>query len=195
MTTEATTVTAPPQSADTRQRILDAACTVVVRDGYADLTLDGVAREAAVSKGGLLYHFPSKRALVEGMVEHRCRQFETEVNALVEHEHGPGRWLRAIIRASCRPKEIPLQEGAALFAVLANDPELLEVMRQRRRRFQERIDADGIDAVDAALVCLAVDGLCFGQIMGVERPMPDVREKLVARLLELAGEPARKLEG
>jgi AcrR family transcriptional regulator len=32
------------------------------------MTLEAVAREADVSKGGLLYHFPSKEALISGMV-------------------------------------------------------------------------------------------------------------------------------
>jgi AcrR family transcriptional regulator len=43
-----------------RERILEAAYTVAERSGAAALTLDAVAAEAKVSKGGLLYHFPSK---------------------------------------------------------------------------------------------------------------------------------------
>jgi len=140
-----------PVPLETSQRILEAACALVVRDGYANLTLDAVAREANVSKGGLLYHFPSKRALLEGMVQHRCQQFEQDVQRHLQRETGRGRWLRAIIRASCEPKEIPLQEGAAIFAVLANDPELLELVRQHRRRFEERIEEDGLDPEQAAL--------------------------------------------
>jgi AcrR family transcriptional regulator len=171
---------------DTSQRILEAACALVVRDGYANLTLDAVAKEANVSKGGLLYHFPSKRALLEGMVQHRCQQFEQHVQRHLAHETGPGRWLRAIIRASCEAKEIPLQEGAAVFAVLANDSELLELVRRHRRGFEERIEQDGLDAEQAALVCLAVDGLCFNELLGVGGPSPAMRQRLIARLLEMA---------
>jgi AcrR family transcriptional regulator len=53
----------------TKERILEAATNVVARDGSNKLTLEAVAAEAGVSKGGLLYHFPSKRALLEGMLE------------------------------------------------------------------------------------------------------------------------------
>ena len=50
-----------------RDRILDAAEARLLQRGPAGLVLDAVAREAQVSKGGLLYHFPSKEALVAGL--------------------------------------------------------------------------------------------------------------------------------
>jgi len=175
-----------PTPLDTKKRIIDAACEFVVRDGCANLTLDAVAKEANVSKGGLLYHFPSKRALLEGMVENRCQQFEDDVHRHLATDAAPGRWLRAIIRASCNPKDISLQEGAAIFAVLAHDPDLVELVRQRRQRFEEQIEQDGVEPVQAALVCLAVDGLCFNELLGVGGPPPRMRDKVITRLMELA---------
>lgn len=178
---------ATPDQADTRQRILTAACAIVVRDGYASLTLDAVAKEAAVSKGGLLYHFPSKRALLEGMVEQRCKHFEQEVYKHLEHEKGPGRWLRAIVRASCSPKPVALQEGAAIFAVLANDPELLDVIRKRRESFEREIARDDeVDPTRADLVRLAVHGMCFNDLLGAGfAPAGEQRERVVAMLLDM----------
>ena len=40
-----------------REKILHAAMQVAIRDGVMAMTLDAVAQEAGVSKGGLLYHF------------------------------------------------------------------------------------------------------------------------------------------
>ena len=51
-----------------RDRMLDAAEVVVTRHGIANLTLDAVAAEAGMSKGGLLHHFPSKDRLVDALV-------------------------------------------------------------------------------------------------------------------------------
>ena len=56
--------------------LLDAAEIVVRRDGSGRLTLDAVAAEADVSKGGLLYHFPSKEALLTAMVERMVTSFD-----------------------------------------------------------------------------------------------------------------------
>src|SRR5687768_15624169 len=47
-----------------RERILEAAERVVGDVGAARMTLEGVAQAAGVSKGGLLYHFPTKEALL-----------------------------------------------------------------------------------------------------------------------------------
>jgi AcrR family transcriptional regulator len=52
-----------------RERILDAAAELVRELGAAKLTLDAVAERAELSKGGLLYNFPSKDALLQGMLE------------------------------------------------------------------------------------------------------------------------------
>ena len=53
---------------DTRERILRAAMKVAARQGSGNVSLDAVAAEAGVSKGGLLYHFPNKIALMRGIV-------------------------------------------------------------------------------------------------------------------------------
>ena len=58
-----------------REQLLDAAVAVIRRDGAAALTLDAVAAEAGVSKGGVLYHFASKRALIDGLLERWLDEF------------------------------------------------------------------------------------------------------------------------
>ena len=52
-----------------RQRILAAADELSRDLGPANLSLDAVAQRAGVSKGGLLYHFPSKARLLKALVE------------------------------------------------------------------------------------------------------------------------------
>lgn len=48
-----------------RDAILKVACRLVRTMGASHLTLDAVAREAGISKGGLLYHYPTKDALIQ----------------------------------------------------------------------------------------------------------------------------------
>ena len=52
----------------TQQSIIAAARRIVQRDGVAHLTIEALAREAGLSKGGVLYHFPTKDSLIEGMI-------------------------------------------------------------------------------------------------------------------------------
>jgi AcrR family transcriptional regulator len=49
-------------------RILEAAASVFARRGFNEARMDEVADAAGVSKGGLYLHFPSKDALLEGLV-------------------------------------------------------------------------------------------------------------------------------
>ena len=65
----------------TRDRILDAAQRVLVRDGGDRLTIASVAEEARISKGGLFYHFASKQELVEGLIERYTREFDRLLEA------------------------------------------------------------------------------------------------------------------
>src|SRR5699024_1646379 len=53
----------------TRERILAAVRDLLAAGGPGSVTLEAVADRAGVSKGGLLYHFPSKSALYLGLLE------------------------------------------------------------------------------------------------------------------------------
>ena len=54
---------------ETRDRLLAALRTLLAEGGTDAVTLEAVAARAGVSKGGLLYHFPSKAALYTGLLE------------------------------------------------------------------------------------------------------------------------------
>ena len=48
--------------------------------GPGNLVLDAVAAKAGVSKGGLLYHFPTKAKLLEALVEQFLAEFDGALN-------------------------------------------------------------------------------------------------------------------
>src|SRR6476469_54486 len=56
----------PPPAA--RDKVLDAFQRLLIEHGERETTLDAVARAAGVSKGGLIYHFGSREALIEGLL-------------------------------------------------------------------------------------------------------------------------------
>ena len=56
-------------SEDKKKSILIAAADIVKEEGVAKLTLEAVAKKAGLSKGGLLYHYSNKEALIKGMVQ------------------------------------------------------------------------------------------------------------------------------
>jgi len=56
-------------AASTTERLLDAFEEILVDGGERSATLGAVAAAAGVSKGGLLYHFASKDALIEAQLD------------------------------------------------------------------------------------------------------------------------------
>src|SRR3954465_8560915 len=162
----------------TRDRLLDAAGAVVRRDGAQALTLDAVAAEAAVSKGGLLYHFGSKRELVEGMVERWLKEFQRDMD-----EADPA-FVRGYVRAS-DPAGMHTDELGMLAALIA-DPSLLVTVRRQYGIWQDRVEREGGDPVDATVARLAADGLWLAELLGMGPPTGELRERVLERLTNLA---------
>lgn len=175
------------QTPSTRGELLSAANRLVEAQGVSRLTLDAVAREAGLSKGGLLYHFPSKDALISGMIEQLLDAFDVALAAQLAADDGPasGRWLRAFVRASFADDAALLNDKAGLLAAVANNPALLDPMRQRAAAWQRQAENDGLDPALGTLVRLATDGLWFVQLMGFAPPAPALRAQVQAALERL----------
>lgn len=176
-----------------RDRILEAAERVVTDVGAARLTLDLVAHAAGVSKGGLLYHFPSKESLLGALAQRYVQSMEHCIDAakcgLGEGE--PGRDLKACIIGILGSDPRSKAMGAALMAAAANDLTLLEVIRERIARYtQEFVGAD-INFARAAIVSLAVDGLKMRESLRISSFTEEQREQIVKELLKIAEEAYR----
>ena len=172
----------PP--ARTRERLLDAAAKVVHRDGAQALTLDAVAREAEVSKGGLLYHFKSKRQLLDGMVERWLAEWQDQIDRDADGEGFLTGYVHATHLGSAGPEEREAEFG--LLAALIAEPAVLEVVRDRFDEWQAQVVAAADDPVEATVARLATDGLWFADLLGFAPPRGELRERVLARLLELA---------
>lgn len=66
------------------QQLLESAAMIAGRDGIAALSLNAVAREAGVSKGGLLHHFPNKQALIYALFARLLAIMEEAIAALTD---------------------------------------------------------------------------------------------------------------
>lgn len=66
------------------QQLLESAAMIAGRDGIAALSLNAVAREAGVSKGGLLHHFPNKQALIYALFARLLAIMEEAIAALMQ---------------------------------------------------------------------------------------------------------------
>lgn len=170
---------------ETRQSILQAAHDLIDEQGVSNLTLEAVAARAGVSKGGLLYHYPSKEDLIIAMVQTMIDQFRASMDMLLPNESGAGAWLRAYIRASFALNQTPTQIAPGVLAAMANNPRLLEPLREEDRAWQAQTLDAGIDPVLATILRLATDGLWFADLLGLTSVDPSLREQVLQRMLRM----------
>jgi AcrR family transcriptional regulator len=177
-------------SSGTRERLLEAAEWLTLRDGVAKMTLDAVSREAGVSKGGLLYHFPTKDALIGGHDRAVYRAFRGRHRKNLRDEEGAGSWVRAYAKACFAPRERQqnLSVTTALVAAAANDPKLADPLRKRYGIWQRRVEDDGLEPALATLIRLAIDGAWLAELFGLASLSEKLRDDVLEELLRLGRE-------
>lgn len=155
-----------------QNELLDAAEAVVARDGIVSLTLDAVAAEAGVSKGGLLHHYPSKDLLVEGMVTRASANWRAcYLEAFERTKPGPGRMVRALLDhclsdAECWTEQLR-KSSSAVFSALAQNPKLIQPMRAVYSDLHRRVAEDGLPPGVGESVVAAIDGLWLDWVLGL----------------------------
>ncbi|MFZ5593195.1 MAG: TetR/AcrR family transcriptional regulator [Pseudomonadota bacterium] len=174
------------RATETYEHILDASEEIVIEHGGRELTLEAAARAAGLSKGGVLYHFPSKAALIQAMLTRLIARFETDLQSIAEEDGAPEACLTAYVQATFRADERDKRMGAALLAVLAEDPALLKPLRAFYQRRFEALRSPGMRFDRAATVMLAVEGLFMLELLGLSYLSTSEREELERTLLAVA---------
>ena len=135
-----------------------------------------MAKEAGVSKGGLLYHF-SNKALIEGMIVRGVEDYEGRYNKVAEDSERKGRWVRSFVEERLNNERRTEELSSSMMAAFMLKPELLEPLQQSFQQLQKNIENDEIDAVCATIIRLAADGLWYSEYLGVGRLSPELRKK------------------
>lgn len=169
-----------------RMSILLAASIVVKNKGVEKLTLEAVAKEAGVSKGGLLHHYPNKEALIKGMVEELTDDFFTNVLEKVTNTtKDVGKWSRAFIEAVDDDIKDGKEISTALTAALFTNPDILSKFQNQYTVWQKNIENDGIDPIRSTIVRLAADGLWYSEMFGLGVLDEELRTKVIQELIKM----------
>jgi AcrR family transcriptional regulator len=129
------------QSID-RDSVLDAAERVVARDGALALTLDAVATEAGVSKGGVQYCYNTKDALIEAMVDRVMTSYNDSVKRyLAAHSGEPSARVLAHVEATRAEDVASGARSSALLASLVRAPDYQREIKQGYREIFDGVDA------------------------------------------------------
>lgn len=170
-----------------RSKILDAALRVVEREGVAAVTYDAVAQESGLTRGGMIYHFPSREALLLAIHQHLASEWEA---MMVEHagklasKATPKERLVAYLK-SCN--QSASKADLQLYLEATVNPEFAEPWHVVMERWIPRSatapeDSGGIDALVARL---AADGLWMNDSLSAAPLSAKTRKALLNRIIEL----------
>ena len=149
---------ARPQTID-RNAVLDAAESVVLSRGASHLTMEAVAKAANVSKGGVLYCYGTKDALIAAMLERyfeRCEALAATLKA--DYEGHPNAATLGHIEATRQESIEANTKAASLMAALVQSSDYAENVRAFYHRRLEEIDLSTAAGQRARLALLAVEG-------------------------------------
>ena len=168
----------------TRLRIRRSAQVLVAEHGAGNLTIDAVARHAGVSKGGLLYHYANKQALLEAMLEDLLSTRKA-LFLSSKAKQGHTAQLKAMINTEF---SLTLAERATANAILASGAENPALLDPVREYFTVLFDHLAQGAKDPALgttAILAVQGIQLLETLGLYQFESADKDRLRLRLLAL----------
>ncbi|PKP69325.1 MAG: TetR/AcrR family transcriptional regulator [Alphaproteobacteria bacterium HGW-Alphaproteobacteria-4] len=157
--------------------VLDAALALFVAQGYGHTTVDQIARRAGLSKGAVYLYFPSKKALLEGLVRRAIGPVAGFAQGMPAHFRGDprpliARFLRLAADALTDPHTLAVPKLVVREAMAA--PEIAQIYR-------DEVLARALPALQA----LIAQGVAGGFIRRVDPEMAArcIMGPLVAHLL------------
>lgn len=165
-----------------KARLLEAAEDIAAEKGVAAVTLDAVARQAGVSKGGLLYHYPTRQALIVAMGANMLARLDAVIKQhMTLDSEAVGRFTRAYIRSIADKGEpsYNMRAVGAYMMAMGTDEDL-------RQQWNDWLDAylshgDGAEcSMSRSLARLAADGLWLAAYGGtIITPYHEVLQALL----------------
>jgi AcrR family transcriptional regulator len=159
---------------------------IIARDGPGRLTLDAIARESGLSKGGVMHQFRTKEAVLKALLERQMLHFEQfstpyRAKARAESENPELATEIATVREAANT---PNSAALALLAAMVENPDLMALPRASDEKTIAAIRAEATDPDLAMLRWAAARGLLLGELFGMSSLPKVERERLFARLLD-----------
>ena len=184
-----------------RTRLIDAARTLFMRQGYDATTMPQVVREAGTSIGNCYFYFENKEALLREVVQDFARQIAQEIDAAAAIvPAGPARLAVAIARGVAVFLE--QKELARVLPIETRRPELRsQVLEYFAARLPDTLDKGGVtySSMEQRQIALAYQGTIF-QVLGavvtgeLQEDAPALGRFLARWNLRALGLPAEAIE-
>lgn len=172
-----------------RERILQAATELAKEVGPNHLSLDAVAARAGLSKGGLLYRFPTKAKLLEAVVEEHLKEHEAALEAEeTSRKDAPNGIVQAFLEVFRNELQLKEPPPSGVLAAIAENPEFIRPVRRYNRQLLDRMQAQSSDPAAALVTFLAIEGMRSMQLLDWDILTDAERDMAMNRLAMLLEE-------
>jgi AcrR family transcriptional regulator len=175
-----------------RAQLIDATIDLVARHGYAGTSLARIAEAAQISKATVLYHFPSKDAVVRAAYESVLDGLTAQVGAAVEQRSGAAA-VEAYIRSLVGHLNERPERARVISEAITGDAEISDrpasasrwqtvaaLVEAAQAAGEYRSDAD--PRVTALMINGAVDAIVAERLADPAFDTPGAAEQLVEML-------------
>ena len=163
-----------------RDRILDAAESVILDSGGRTFTLDAVAERAGISKGGLVYSFATKDGLVRAALEREVSRFQDAVRQrLGDMPLDPLEMVLAHIEEALDEDDAATRKAAFLVTALVHAPEMLEPVRRYYRALLDPLRSECGEVQEVRHALLAVEGIFLLRGLGFVEVSEDEQKSVL----------------
>lgn len=146
-----------------KEKLMDAFEDILIERGENAATLDAVAKQAGVSKGGLLYHFPSKAALVDGLADRLEARMAEDIARMRAADEGPTQYY---IRTSSVTGDTYGRVLIAANKLSGSDTARIdEIQRTGQRTILAILEEQTGSAAAAQALLLMGDGLYYNSLV------------------------------
>lgn len=139
---------------DVRVRIFRAVQSLLAEKSGLHFSLELVAKEAGVSKGGLLYHFSTKDALLSALIVDYVEQLDRRIEQIQADKKLS---YHESYFEICTSSDA-IRASRVLIAVAAINEDLLIPMEVANKRWRERLSGSLKDKSKGLALSLLIDG-------------------------------------
>ncbi len=183
------------KSDETRERILKATGELFNESGYEKLTLENIAARSGISKGGLLYHFPSKESILKELFESGVKEYVEKIRRIIDdfknrEDKDSRKKLEDLIDEFIDEDFGEIDSG--VMAAFSKNPTIFDCFWDVDREMYGII-SECFDDVEFVLILkFASDGYFFSKLFGYECPDESQRQRIKEMIKKMLKERIKK---
>lgn len=179
-----------PGRRSSRDRLLDAATTLVGEHGVQQLTIEAVAAAAGVTKSGFIYHFKTRDELLGALVERMVVELEAHHRAQATAADGSTQarsLVQALVGTTFDMSDADKRVFTQLLAAASSHPHLMGPAQASFARVYADLQALGGHQAPLALVlAAALDGISLLELLNLHHFSDAQRQAMRQAVSELA---------